>query len=263
MSNENSENLLFEKQGAIATVTINRPKALNALNSRTFNELLACASRIEADKEIRVVILTGSGEKAFVAGADIAEMAEMRPREARHFAEMGGSMMSAIETSHVPWIAAVHGFALGGGCELALACDFLYASKTAKLGQPEVNLGVIPGFGGTQRLMRRVGIAKAKELIFTGDMVDAAEGHRIGLVDAVIEPGELMAYTRKQAEKMAQKGPLALAEAKRVMMQGQSLALVDAVAAEAHAFASLFDTEDQREGMRAFLEKRPPRFAGR
>jgi enoyl-CoA hydratase len=261
MSSE--EPVLYERSGPIATVTINRPKALNALSSRVVTELLAVATRIELDPEVRVVILTGAGEKAFVAGADIAEMAEMRPREARHFAEMGGSLMSAIETSHLPWIAAVNGFALGGGCELALACDFLYASKTAKLGQPEVNLGVIPGFGGTQRMMRRVGIAKAKELIFTGDMVDAAEGHRIGLVDAVVEPAELAAFTRKQADKMAQKGPLALAEAKRVMMQGQSLALVDAVTAEAHAFASLFDTEDQREGMRAFLEKRPPKFAGK
>jgi enoyl-CoA hydratase len=257
------QTLLAERAGAIATVTINRPKARNALSSRTVNELLDCATKLEQDAEVRVVILTGAGDKAFVAGADIAEMVEMRPREARHFAEMGGSLMAAIEASRMPWIAAVNGFALGGGCELALACDFLYAARSARLGQPEVNLGVIPGFGGTQRLMRRVGIAKAKELISTGDMVDAAEGHRIGLVDAVVEPEELLAFTGKQAAKMTEKGPLALAEAKRVMMQGQSLPLHDAVAAEAHAFASLFDTEDQREGMRAFLDKRPPVFAGK
>jgi enoyl-CoA hydratase len=257
------ENLLVATEGPVATVTINRPKARNALNSKTVTELLEASTELEMDPAVRVVILTGAGDKAFVAGADIAEMAEMRPREARHFAELGGALMTAIESSDKPWIAAVNGFALGGGCELALACDFIYAARGARLGQPEVNLAVIPGFGGTQRLMRRVGIAKAKELIFTGEPVDAEEALRIGLCDAVVDPGELLARARQTADKIATKGPLAIAEAKRVMHNGQSLPLPDACAMEAHAFASLFDTADQKEGMKAFVQKRPAVFEGK
>ena len=257
------ENLTVAREGAVAIATINRPKARNALNSKTITELLEMSTELEMDPGVRAVILTGAGDKAFVAGADIAEMSEMRPREARHFAELGGALMSAIESSDKPWIAAVNGFALGGGCELALACDFIYAARGAKLGQPEVTLGIIPGFGGTQRLMRRVGIAKAKELIFTGDMVDAEEALRIGLADAVMELAELIPRARATAEKIATKGPLAIAEAKRVMLNGQSLPLPDACALEAHAFASLFDTADQREGMKAFVQKRPAVFEGK
>jgi enoyl-CoA hydratase len=257
------DNLLVAYEGAVATVTLNRPKALNALNTQTVTELLQLSTDLEANPAVRAVVLTGAGEKAFVAGADITEMADMRPREARHFAELGGALMTAIETSDKPWIAAVNGFALGGGCELALACDFIYAARGAKLGQPEVSLGVIPGFGGTQRLMRRVGVAKAKELIFTGDMVDADEALRIGLADLVVERAELVARARQTGEKIATKGPLAVAEAKRVMHQGQSLPLPDACALEAHAFASLFDTQDQKEGMKAFQQKRPAIFDGR
>jgi enoyl-CoA hydratase len=257
------ENLLVAHEGPVATVTINRPQALNALNSRTVTELLELSTELEMDPGVRVIILTGAGEKAFVAGADIGEMAEMRPREARHFAELGGALMTAIEASDKPWIAAINGFALGGGCELALACDFIYAARGARLGQPEVGLGVIPGFGGTQRLMRRVGIAKAKEIIFTGDMWDADEALRIGLVDAVVERPELLARAKQTADKIATKGPLAIAEAKRVMHNGQSLALPDACAMEAHAFASLFDTADQKEGMKAFVQKRPAVFEGK
>jgi enoyl-CoA hydratase len=257
------ENLLVTKEGAVATVTMNRPKALNALNSGTVTELLEASTELEMDPDVRVVILTGGGEKAFVAGADIAEMADLRPREARHFAELGGALASAIETSDKPWIAAVNGFALGGGCELALACDFIYVARGARIGQPEVNLGVIPGFGGTQRLARRVGVAKARELIYTGDMVDADEALRIGLADLVCEPGELLARARKTADKIASKGPLAIAEAKRVILQGSSLPLADACALEALAFASLFDSADQKEGMKAFVEKRPAKFEGK
>ena len=257
------ENLLVAHEGPVATVTINRPKALNALSSKTVTELLELSTELEMDPGVRVIILTGGGDKAFVAGADIAEMAEMRPREARHFAELGGALMTAVEASDKPWIAAVNGFALGGGCELALACDFIYAARGAKLGQPEVGLGVIPGFGGTQRLMRRVGIAKAKEMIFTGDLVDADEALRIGLCDVVVERAELLARARQTADRIATKGPLAIAEAKRVMHNGQSLALPDACAMEAHAFASLFDTTDQKEGMKAFVQKRPAVFEGK
>jgi enoyl-CoA hydratase len=257
------ENLLVAHEGAVAVVSVNRPKALNALNSKTVTELLELSTELEMDPAVRVVILTGAGEKAFVAGADISEMAEMRPREARHFAELGGALMTAIEASDKPWIAAVNGFALGGGCELALACDFIYASRNAKLGQPEVGLGVIPGFGGTQRLARRVGIAKAKEIIMTGDMIEADEALRVGLVDAVVERDGLLARARQTADKIATKGPLAIAEAKRVMLHGQSLPLPDACALEAHAFAGLFDTADQREGMKAFVQKRPAVFEGK
>ena len=251
-----------QKDAPIAVVMINRPKALNALNIATVGELLRMTTELEIDDEVRVVILTGSGEKAFVAGADIAEMQAMGPRDAHRFAETGQALMSAIEASHKVWIAAVNGFALGGGCELALACDFIYMAATAKIGQPEVNLGVIPGFGGTQRLLRRVGIAKARELIFTGDAVSADEAMRIGLADAVVAPGELLAKAHETGRKIAGKAPLAIAEAKRAMLEGQGLPLDQACSLEGHAFASLFDTLDQREGMKAFLEKRPAKFRG-
>jgi enoyl-CoA hydratase len=257
------ENLTVAIEGAVATVTINRPKALNALNSHTVTELLEAATDLEVHPDVRVVILTGAGEKAFVAGADIAEMTEMRPREARNFAELGGALGDTIEGSSKPWIAAVNGFALGGGCELALACDFIYASKNASFGQPEVNLGVIPGFGGTQRMLRRIGIAKARELVYTGDRISAEDALRLGLVQAVFDPAELLAGARKTADKIAAKGPLAIAEAKRVMQTGQNMSLGDAVAAEASAFGSLFDTADQKEGMAAFIGKRPAKFEGK
>jgi len=171
--------------GPFALVTVSREKALNALSSEVIGELTQAATHLEAQADVRVVAVTGAGAKAFVAGADISEMQNLPPDKAQAFAENGGKLGEAIEKSSKPWIAAVNGFALGGGCELALACDFIYASENAKFGQPEVKLGVIPGFGGTQRLARRVGIAKAKELCFTGDMIDAKEAHRIGLVDAV------------------------------------------------------------------------------
>lgn len=257
------ECLKVAKEGPIATIAIDRPKAMNALNPQAITELIEVSTELEMDSGVRVVLLTGVGEKAFVAGADIGEMATMGPREARHFAEIGGALMSAIEASDKPWIAVVNGFALGGGCELALACDFIYAAKGARLGQPEVGLGVIPGFGGTQRLARRVGVAKAKELIFTGDMIDAEEGLRIGLVDAVAEAAELLARAKKTAEKIASRAPLAIAEAKRAVNKGQSLGLDDACAMEAFAFALLFDSSDQKEGMRAFLDKRTVKFEGK
>lgn len=246
----------------VAVVTINRPKALNAMNPKLLTELNMAIAELEVDDEVLVVILTGAG-KAFVAGADIAEMAEMSPREAQFFAEIGGAIGLAIEESCKPYIAAVNGFALGGGCELALACDFIYASEKAKLGQPEVKLGVIPGFGGTQRLSRRVGLAKAKELVFTGDIISAEEGLRIGLVDALVAPDELMPKVKETATRIVANGPLAVAEAKRVMQVGASMALNHAIQLEQLAFANLFDSDDQEEGMSAFLAKRPPIFNNR
>lgn len=248
--------------GPIATVTVNREKALNALSSEVINELTHVAGAFETDTGVRVVVVTGAGSKAFVAGADISEMQEMAPDKAQAFAENGGKLGAAIERSPKIWVAAVNGFALGGGCELALACDFIYASETAKFGQPEVKLGVIPGFGGTQRLARRVGIAKAKELCVTGDMIDAREAHRIGLADAVYPAAELIAKVTELANRISANGPLAVAACKRVIDQGQSMTLDESLALEQREFGKLFATSDQREGMAAFLGKRKAEFKG-
>jgi enoyl-CoA hydratase len=226
------------------------------------SELTQACAALEVSDEIRVVAVTGAGTKAFVAGADIGEMADLSPVQAQAFAEMGGALGTSIETSEKVWVAAVNGVALGGGCELALACDFIYASDNATFGQPEVKLGVIPGFGGTQRLPRRVGVAKAKELCMTGDAIDAAEALRIGLVDAVFPQAELMDRVRKLAERIAANGPLAVAEVKRLIHQGQSTTLEHAIALEQRSFGLLFATADQREGMQAFLAKRKAQFKG-
>jgi enoyl-CoA hydratase len=255
MSYEGFETVKVSVDGAIATVTIDREPVLNALSSKVISELMHLAGELEVSEEVRVVILTGAGDKAFVAGADIAEMVDMTPVQAAAFAQMGGALGSSIEASEKAWIAAINGFALGGGCELALACDFIHASDRAKLGQPEVKLGVIPGFGGTQRLPRRVGVAKAKELCMTGDPVDAAEALRIGLVDAVWPHAELLAKVRALAARIADNGPLAVAEAKRLIHLGQSMPLDHALALEQRSFGLLFDTADQREGMTAFVAK--------
>jgi enoyl-CoA hydratase len=264
MSYEGFETLLVRIEGPLAYVTINREAALNALSSKVIAELTTAATEIEVSVDVRAVILTGAGDKAFVAGADIAEMLDMTPTQAQAFAQMGGALGEAIETSDKAWIAAVNGFALGGGCELALACDFVYASDKAKLGQPEVKLGVIPGFGGTQRLARRVGVAKAKELCMTGDTVDAAEALRIGLVDAVWPHAELIGKAVAVAQRIAANGPLAVAECKRLIHHGQSATLEHALALEQRSFGLLFSTADQREGMSAFLAKprRTAQFKG-
>lgn len=251
-----------DDEAGLAVITIRREKALNALNSAVVKELEAAVGELESEDEVRVVALTGAGEKAFAAGADIGEMKDLGPREAQHLAERGGALTAAIEASKTPYIAAVNGFALGGGCELALACDFIYASEKAAFGQPEVALGVIPGFGGTQRLARRVGIAKAKEIVLTGSRVKAEEAHRIGLVDLLAAPEELFERVRESARAIAKNGPLAVAEGKRVMQVGQSMTLEHAVLMEQRAFAGLFATEDQKEGMEAFLGKRSASFRG-
>lgn len=262
MSFDSFETIKVALDGAIATVTIDREKALNALSSKVIAELTHVAGELELSTDVRVVILTGAGEKSFVAGADIREMTEMTPVQARAFAEMGGALGEAIETSEKPWIAAVNGFAFGGGCELALACDFIHASEKAKFGQPEVKLGVIPGFGGTQRLARRVGVAKCKELCMTGDQIHAAEALRIGLADAVWPAAELMTKVRELAGRIAANGPLAVAEVKRLVHEGQSTSLEHSLKLEQRSFGLLFGTADQREGMAAFVEKRSPNFKG-
>jgi enoyl-CoA hydratase len=255
--------ILLERDGHVALVTLNRPDKLNALNEQLLQELGAAVAELSRDAAVRCAILTGAGEKAFAAGADIAAMSEMTATRAKQFAEMGHAIGHALETAHFPVIAAVNGFALGGGCELALACDFIYASDKAKFGQPEVNLGVIPGFGGTQRLARRVGDARARELCMTGDMVGAEEALRIGLVNTVVPHAELLAKVREVATKIAAKGPLAIAAAKRVILRGADVPLPTANELEATAFAALFGTSDQREGMKAFVEKRAAKFEGR
>lgn len=254
-----------ERAGHVATVTIRRPDKLNALNptvigelSRAFHELLAAP---EGD-EVRAAVLTGTG-KAFVAGADIAEMAAMNSVAAKRFSDAGHRLCALIEAAPFPVIAAVNGFALGGGCELALACDFIYAAEGAKLGQPEVNLGVIPGFGGTQRLLRRVGPGRARELIYSGDMITAEQALAIGLVNAVFPTAELIPRAREAAAKIASRGPLAVAAAKRVLLRGESLDLAAANELEAQAFAALFGSEDQKAGMKAFLEKSQAVFTGK
>jgi enoyl-CoA hydratase len=226
-------------------------------------ELLEAVDAIDADREVRATIVTGAGEKAFAAGADIEAMAEMTAPQAKDFSEYGHHLGAAIEQSRVPFIAAVNGLALGGGCELALACDFIYASEQAKLGQPEINLGILPGFGGTQRVTRRVGVGRARELCMTGEIVSAAEALRIGLVDAVVAHADLMNKARATATTIASKAPLAIAALKRAILRGQDVPLPTANEIETTAFAMLFGTHDQREGMRAFLEKRAPKFEGR
>jgi enoyl-CoA hydratase len=259
------ECVLIERQGGIAILTINRPDKLNALNTNVVAELTrALHGLLAADEaaQVRCAILTGAG-KAFVAGADIAEMASMTTVQAKRFADAGHRLCALLEALPFPVIAAVNGFALGGGCELALACDFIYAAEGAKLGQPEVTLGVLPGFGGTQRLLRRVGAARARELIYTGDMVTAEQALGMGLVNAVFPGAELLLRARDAALKIASRGPLAVAAAKRVILRGESIDLPAACELEAQAFAGLFGSEDQKMGMAAFIEKKKVEFRGR
>lgn len=254
--------VLFTRDGGVGTLTINRPASLNALNGATLQAITQQLAAVAADASVRCLIITGAGEKAFVAGADISEMVDMDEARGRAFAQSGQRAFAALEALSIPTIAAVNGFALGGGCELALACDFMYASTKAKFGQPEIKLGVIPGFGGTQRLLRRVGNAMAREITYTGKMIDAQEALRIGLVNAVYEPAELLGKALEAANTIAALAPVAMAEAKRVLLDGEDTALTAAITSEADAFGRCFKTSDQTEGMRAFLEKRPAKFTG-
>jgi enoyl-CoA hydratase len=257
------ENILWKVEGRVGIATFNRPKALNALDTRTIRELGELLSAVEADASLQALVLTGGGEKAFVAGADIAEMSALTPLEARRFAEAGQRTFERLEALSIPTIAAVNGFALGGGCELAMACDLVYASEKAKFGQPEVNLGVIPAFGGTQRLQRRVGPARAMEMILTGDMADAATAKAWGLALDVLPPEKLLDHAIAQARKIASKGPAAVAAAKRILRATAAPRLATGQLMEAEAFGVLFGTEDGREGLAAFVAKRPAQFKGR
>ncbi len=255
--------ILFEVEEGVAIITINRPKVLNALNSEVLCELREAINKVSEDENIRCAIITGAGEKAFVAGADIAQMRDFNPLQAKSFAKLGQDVMFEIENCPKVVIACVNGYALGGGLELAMACDFIYASENAKLGQPEINLAVTPGFGGTQRLSRLVGKAKAKELCLTGNMIDAKEAQSIGLVCKVFPPDKLLEETKKIAKLIASKGLVALREIKYAINHGVDLDLVSGCVIERDAFSACFASPDQKEGMSAFLEKRKAEFRGK
>lgn len=254
------ENILIEKEGSIATITINRPKALNALNTKVLEELKAAALELEKDNETKVIILTGSGDKSFVAGADISEMVSKSPKEGEAFAKAGQAAFAAIEQLKKPVIAAVNGFALGGGCELAMSCDIRVAGKKAKFGQPEVGLGIIPGFGGTQRLLRLVGMGTAKMLIMSAKTINADEALRIGLVDMTAEDADLLTETKNLAKDIAAKSPNAVKLAKETINAGYEMGLAKSIDFEAEKFGECFENPEQKEGMSAFLEKRPAKF---
>ena len=253
-------NLLLEVDGPLAIITINRPKALNALNAHTLDELDRALDEV-AQSGVRALAITGSGDRAFVAGADIVAMQGMSPSEAAGFALKGHAVFNKIEALPFPVIAAVNGFALGGGCELAMACDLIYANNHAQFGQPEVGLGVIPGFGGTLRLVRHVGLQRARDLIFSGRRIKAREAEDYGLVARVVEAENLLPACREFAQGLVTKGPAAIAAAKRVMLEALDLPFAEAVKHEATAFGGLFETPEQAEGMAAFIERRKPDYS--
>jgi enoyl-CoA hydratase len=255
-------NILFSKEGSIAILKFNRPKALNAINPDVFAEMNDALDKILMDKTIKVLILTGEGEKAFVAGADIAHMVNLSPLQLKEFSRNGQDLLFRLEKLPIPVIACVNGFALGGGCEIAMACDFIYASETAKFGQPEITLGVIPGFGGTQRLSRLVGKAMAKELCMTGAMINAQEAKGIGLINKVFPKDKLWEETMKTANAIALKGKVALKAIKECIQRGLDVDLVNGCYMESEAFGLIATSPDKKEGMTAFLEKRTPEFKG-
>ncbi len=254
------KNILVEKDKTVAIVTINRPKALNALNKATLEEMLSCFTELGADRTVKAVIITGSGEKAFVAGADIAFMQGLNPDQGKVFGRLGHTLTRTIENLPQPVIAAVNGFALGGGCELALSCDMRLASDNAKFGQPEVTLGIIPGFGGTQRLPRLIGKGLACELLYSGKIIDAAEASRIGLVNRVVPQEKLMEECRELAVLIGSRGSAAVQLCKEVVNNGMEMDLTRACSYESDLFALCFAGDEQKEGMAAFLEKRSPKF---
>lgn len=253
------KNIIVEKKGGVAKIKINRPKVLNALNMETIKELLDAIDNLEKDKKTKSVILTGEG-KAFIAGADIKQMKDMSPLEAKEFAELGHSLPMKIEESRLPFIAAVNGYALGGGCEVMMACDICIASKNAKIGQPEINLGINPGFGGTQRLPRIVGLMKAKELLLTGRTLDAEEACKIGLVNKIVDHEKLSEEVEELAKNIAGKSAVQSAFIKALVNKGSHIDLNSACTLEISYFSTSFSTHDQKEGMTAFLEKRKADF---
>ena len=257
------ENLLIERDGAVAVVTVNRPKVLNALNTQTLDELRRAILDLGRDDAVRAVILTGAGEKSFVAGADINELATQTPTSGREHAIAGQHILDLIEHMGKPVIAAINGFALGGGCELALACTIRLAADSARLGQPEINLGIIPGYGGTQRLARIVGRGRALEILLTGDMLTAQEAHRLGLVNRVIPAAELIAEAKKLAATLAAKAPIAVRYILEAVHRGLDMPIAEALNFEATLFGLVASTDDMREGTKAFLEKRKADFKGR
>ena len=249
------EFITYEVEGQVGIITINRPKALNALNSAVLDELDATIDGVDLDA-VRCLILTGAGEKSFVAGADIAEMSTLTKEEGEAFGKKGNDIFRKIETLPIPVIAAVNGFALGGGCEISMSCDIRICSENAVFGQPEVGLGITPGFGGTQRLARLVGMGRAKEMIFTCDNIDAAEAYRIGLVNKVVAKEELMPTAKAMAEKIISKGSYAVSIAKAAINNGYDMDIKNAVEMEANLFGVTCSTHDKKEGMSAFLERR-------
>ena len=257
------EHVLYAKKDRVGTITLNRPAVLNALNQRMLGELESVLAEAAADAEVSALILTGAGEKAFVAGADIQELAGHTPASGREAALYGQSVFGRLETMGKPSIAAINGFALGGGCELALACTVRLASRTAKLGQPEVKLGLLPGYGGTQRLTRLCGPGVAQELCLSGEMISAEEALRIGLVNHVYEPQELLPAAEALARKFACNAPVAVRLAMEAIRRGAQMPLEEGLALEATLFAMCCGTADMAEGTRAFLEKRPAKFQGR
>ncbi|HXT23248.1 MAG TPA: enoyl-CoA hydratase-related protein [Candidatus Eisenbacteria bacterium] len=257
------ENILYDKKEGVATITFNRPKVLNALNRKTVEELESALTDARDDAEVRVLILTGAGEKAFVAGADIAELAQQTPVGGKDFSLYGQSVFHLLETIGKPSICAINGFALGGGCELALSCAIRIASKTARLGQPEVKLGILPGYGGSQRLTRLCGKGMAHELCLTGEMISAEEALRIGLVNHVYESAELLPAAEAMAKKIIANAPLAVKFTMEAIERGIEMPLEEGLFLEATMFGVACATEDMREGTRAFLEKRPAAFRGK
>jgi enoyl-CoA hydratase/carnithine racemase len=263
MTLENLDNILVERDAGVATITINRPKVLNALNAQTFDELRRAVLACKDDADVRAVIVTGAGDKAFVAGADINELTVQTPDEGRARALSGQHVLDLIENLGKPVIAAVNGYALGGGCELALACTIRIAADTAKLGQPEINLGIMPGYAGTQRLSRLIGAGRALELLLSGDQISAAEAYRIGLVNRVVTSANLMAEARKLARALAAKAPIAIRYIMDAVHKGLQMPFADAQVFEATLFGLVSATDDMREGTRAFLEKRKAEFKGK
>ena len=259
----NFENLLIERDGAVAILTVNRPKVLNALNMQTLDELRRAILELKRDDGVRAVVLTGAGEKSFIAGADINELATQTPVSGREHAMTGQHILDLIEQMGKPVIAAINGFALGGGCELAMACTIRIAAETAKLGQPEINLGLIPGYAGTQRLTRIVGRGRALELLLTGDQVSAQEAHRLGLVNRVVPAADLMTEAKKLAATLAAKAPIAVRYILESVNKGVEMPFAQAQVFEATLFGLVASTEDMREGTKAFLEKRKAEFKGK